>query len=906
MPQTPAEIVVVPHTHWDREWYEPFQRFRLRLVALLDDVIPRLEHEPDLRFTLDGQTAAVDDYLEVRPEMEPRVSALVHVGKLAVGPWRVLLDEFLCSGENIVRNLEMGLTRAEELGGAMPIGYLPDMFGHCAQMPQILRQTGLVHACVWRGVPARIDRHAFRWVAPNGSDIRTEYLPGGYGNGADLFGNGSAIGRLAVLRKRMAPWFDDGAMLAMYGTDHSAPLPTLVAEVDELNAAGGTVLLRTLADYVTTRDPDEADIPAVAGELRSHARANILPGVYSVRTNLKRAMSAAERMVERYAEPWSALWPPTNVQRFLDMAWQRLVDSSCHDSVTGCGVDDTAQQVAARLAEAEQLGRAVRDLVLGDLAGRAPVGGWLVANPTPNDRTDLVVVEVAVPDGSDGVGLVDADGRPVPVQEVARRPRELAVEQHDEASILEVFQRIHRRTLFGRHVRRMRIGDGELTFDLGRTDDAEPFDPVLAEAEVAAAAAARPGPWTLRLVDEDRRVLVGSVSCPPLGWTSVAPVVRSESQVPEPEHAVTSSEAGGVLSNGALTVTVEPAGTLRLTTASGVELTGVGRLVDGGDRGDTYNYAPPARDDVVSAPASVEVTPLESGPLRGRLEVVRRYAWPVGLAADLDARAAETATVCTRTLVELRTGERFVRLRVDVDNPARDHRLRLHVPTVRPASESAAEGQFAVVSRDGSAEGGWGEEPIPTYPASAFVDAGGVSLLLTQPTEYELCSDRELAVTVLRAVGQISRNVHPLRAEPAGPEIATPKAQLPGGARYELAILPHGEEWSSADVLGAAERYRHPFASYAGAGTRDASGSAAGLRVDGDGVTMTSLRRRGEHLELRLVAQTDRPTTARVTGDFAAARRCDLRGRPGEELAVGGDTIELGLVPWEIATLQIR
>jgi mannosylglycerate hydrolase len=92
MPQTPAEIVVVPHTHWDREWYEPFQRFRLRLVALLDDVIPRLEHEPDLRFTLDGQTAAVDDYLEVRPEMEPRVSALVHVGKLAVGPWRVLLD----------------------------------------------------------------------------------------------------------------------------------------------------------------------------------------------------------------------------------------------------------------------------------------------------------------------------------------------------------------------------------------------------------------------------------------------------------------------------------------------------------------------------------------------------------------------------------------------------------------------------------------------------------------------------------------------------------------------------------------------------------------------------------------------------------------------------------------------
>ena len=145
-----------------------------------------------------------------------------------------------------------------------------------------------------------------------------------------------------------------------------------------------------------------------------------------------------------------------------------------------------------------------------------------------------------------------------------------------------------------------------------------------------------------------------------------------------------------MLTNTALTVSVEPAGTLRLTTASGVELTDVGRLVDGGDRGDTYNCAPPARDEEVFEPTSVDVTLLESGPLRGRLEVIRCYSWPIGLAADLDARTAETATACTRTVVELRSGEPFVRLNVDVDNPSRDHRLRLHVPTVRPATESAA------------------------------------------------------------------------------------------------------------------------------------------------------------------------------------------------------------------------
>jgi mannosylglycerate hydrolase len=904
----PVEIVVVPHTHWDREWYEPFQRFRLRLVALLDDVIPRLETEPEFRFTLDGQTAAIDDYLEVRPQMEPRVAALVREGRLAAGPWRVLLDEFLCSGENIVRNLEMGIARAEQLGGAMSVGYLPDMFGHCAQMPQILLRSGLRHACVWRGVPDRVDRHAFRWVAPDGSDIRTEYLPGGYGNGADLFGAGDADERLALLQRRLSPWFGDDPRLAMYGTDHSAPLPTLVADVKALNAAGGGVLLRTLADYVTTRDPDEPNLPVVAGELRSHARANILPGVFSVRVHLKRAMSAAERTVERYAEPLAALWSSTDVQRFLDMAWQRLVDCSCHDSVTGCGVDETAQQVAARLAEAEQLGRAVRDLTLGELADRAPVGGWLVANPSPARRSDLVELEVAVPEGASGVGLVDAEGGAVPVQELVRRPRELAVEQHDEVSLLEVFRRVHRRELFGRQVRRMRIGDGELVFELGRTAGPEPFDPVVAEASVATSAAARPGPWTLRLVDEDRRVVLASVSAPPLGWTGVTPVALAESSEAvapsEPTRPVVSA-AAGALTNGLLTVSVEPAGTLRIVTTDGTELTGVGRLVDGGDRGDTYNYAPPARDGVVSEPVSVEVTPVESGPLRGRLEVVRRYALPIGLAPDLDERTAETATATTTTLVELRVGEPFVRLRLDVDNPARDHRLRLHVPLVRPSDTSAAEGQFAVTTRDGAAEGGWGEEPLPTYPAAAFVDAGGVSLLLTQPTEYELCSDRELAVTVLRAVGQISRNVHPWRAEPAGPEIATPQAQQPAGATVELAVMPHGRTWSTADTVGAAERYRHPFATYEGSGPSP-GGSAEGLRVEGDGVAFSSLRRRDDHLELRLVAYSDRPTTARVRGDLTTARRCDLRGRPGEELVVRDGGVELTLAAWEIATLQLR
>jgi alpha-mannosidase len=180
-------VFLVPHTHWDREWYRPFQSFRISLVDVVDEVLDGLEADERLRFTLDGQLATVDDYLEVRPDAEERIRSLVGSGRLAIGPWQTLMDEFLVDGETTLRNLETGLARAEELGSAMRIGYLPDMFGHVAQMPQILRLAGIETAVVWRGVPAEVDFHRFVWEGIDGSAVVAEYLPDGYDNAAYLF-----------------------------------------------------------------------------------------------------------------------------------------------------------------------------------------------------------------------------------------------------------------------------------------------------------------------------------------------------------------------------------------------------------------------------------------------------------------------------------------------------------------------------------------------------------------------------------------------------------------------------------------------------------------------------------------------------------------------------------------------
>src|SRR6476659_4917687 len=183
----PRRVTIVPHTHWDREWYSPFQTFRLRLVDLLDDLLPKLDADPSYaHFMLDGQMAVVDDHLAVRPEAEATIRRLAATGRLSMGPWYVLMDEFLVSGETIVRDLQLGIERSAAFGGAMAVGYLPDMFGHIAQMPQLLAQFGFDQAVVWRGVPAAMDRPAFWWDAPDGSRVRAQYLPEGYGNGASL------------------------------------------------------------------------------------------------------------------------------------------------------------------------------------------------------------------------------------------------------------------------------------------------------------------------------------------------------------------------------------------------------------------------------------------------------------------------------------------------------------------------------------------------------------------------------------------------------------------------------------------------------------------------------------------------------------------------------------------------
>ncbi len=410
----PTRITLVPHTHWDREWYRPFDEFLERLVAMMDTLI-ELADRGFPHFHLDGQTAMIDDYLAVRPEREEGVRRLAREGKLSVGPWVTQVDEFLVSGESHIRNLERGLARARELGPALEVGYLPDQFGHIGQMPQILRRAGVERAVVWRGVPEVVDKTAFWWEAPDGSRVRAEYLAFGYFLGARLAqiqDPEEMANAIRDMADRVAPFLPGDRMLVMVGSDHTGPdatLPERLAEAEKL-LPGVRAEVGALAPHLEGEEP--GDIPTWRGELRSSARAHLLPNVYSARIHQKRERAQVEALLERYAEPLAALvpgfaWPA----EALDRAWLLLLWNGAHDSACGCSHDQVARDVDARNKEAREICEDVIDAALAALGAGVAEGGVLRFNPSPFPREGVPGLGWRV----DRLGSIEAHEIPVEV-----------------------------------------------------------------------------------------------------------------------------------------------------------------------------------------------------------------------------------------------------------------------------------------------------------------------------------------------------------------------------------------------------------------------------------------------------------------------------------------------------------
>jgi hypothetical protein len=871
---TARPVRVIPHTHWDREWYASFQTFRMKLVDLVDELLDLLERDPAYaHFQLDGQMAAVDDYLEIRPENTERLRALATAGRVSMGPWYALPDEFLVSGETLVRNLQMGFARATEFGGAMPVGYLPDMFGHVAQMPQILRSFGLEHTVVWRGVPRAVDKDAFSWEAPDGSTIRAEYLPDGYGHGAHLPDDAKDfLDRIRAFEgehgDRLA-----GPILWMNGTDHLAPQPWLGRVVAEANDLGDGYDIRvsSLADYLAEASAQDSSLPHWRGELRSGARANLLMGVASNRVDVKQAAARAERGLERLAEPLSAFFLPADrwPERLLDEAWTAMARNSAHDSICACSIDEVCDAVLHRFNEATGISEGLTERALDALAGSLASAGAVVFNPSARRRSGLVRLRLP------------GEGAPDGLQLVSQRPTEAT-----QAATVGDCRRIVQEALNhveGFYAADVVAGDGggiDITLhrDLDRTDRVT-SGAVL--AQIDAIGAANGAPATLTMKRPPVRVVLAHIGdIAGFGWTRWEPEV--------PAVAVVEVE-GTAMDNGIVRVEID-------TTTGTFSINGhgaLGRLVDGGDSGDTYNYNAPAGDRLVDQPASVEVTAVESGPLRAVLRIDTQYEWPESVIAD---ERTGQRSVDVRSTIELRAGEQLVRVTVAFDNQCRDHRLRAHFPLPKPTTTSRAECAFAVVERGLEAEGGPTERGLATYPSRRFVQAGGLTVVHEGLLEYELVDVADgaasgLALTLLRATGMLSQGPMAYRPMPAGPmtPMDGPQMQGPLEVRYGVSI-------ADTDPFALVDDAFLPLLTVDAPGGGTAADSGQVFSVEG--AEVSAVVREAGQLRVRVFNPSPERTTVRFEG--RRGQLIDLLGRPENPFE---DQFDLG--PWQIATAQL-
>jgi alpha-mannosidase len=630
----------------------------------------------------------IDDYLEVRPEREEDLRRAARAGKISVGPWFTQMDEFLVSGESLIRNLERGLARARELAGDAlpPVGYLPDQFGHVGQMPQILARHGIDRAVVWRGVPQSIDRTSFWWEAPDGSRVLTEYLAFGYSLGAHLRQAREPQELATALRNAaslLEPYSVRDGLLVTVGSDHHGPDRTLPGRLARARALAPELApeIAPIAAYMDGPVPEGA--PSRRGELRSSARAHLLPGVYSTRAHQKAERARLEAVVERYAEPLTALVPgagePGKEGEF-DRIWQLLLWNGAHDSVCGCSVDEVARAVDARHEEARSLAESIVAKAFDRLGGAVQDAGTVRFNPSPFER-----------DGVPGLGWrVDPD--PSAIREEA-----IAVQEHGG---------------------RIRPDGMELWFE------------------------------------------------------------------------------------------------------------------DEADVGDLYNFCPAG----------------------GATPILARRITVDGPVVVATFEGLEVSFLISRL-----EGEPFLRLEGRVSNRRPDHRLRLHVALPEETSRVVAGSPFELVERGLVSEGSDREAASPTWPARGVVLAGGLAVLAEGVFEYEVVDGRELAVTLLRCVGTISRKSLATRPWPAGPDIPTPEAQMIRETPFSLAVLPNA---AREDLLPAWERFALPLraAPARGGGSLPRSGSL--LLVEG--AALSSVRRRDGVLAVRVWNPSGAPVEARV------------------------------------------
>ncbi len=847
---------LVSHTHWDREWYRTFESFRARLVDTIDRVLELCAADPGYRFLLDGQTIVLEDYLAVRPGRRKQLEDAVRDGRIAIGPWYVQPDSLLPSGEAHVRNLLEGRRVGAAFGALSEVAYTPDSFGHPAQFPQLFAGFGLRAFVYWRGNPGALrDFPAeYSWRAPDGSGVLACHLARSYGNAGNVARDPeTAASKIAHQAADLVARAQNGRVLLMNGFDHAPPCEDAAAIASALARLTGWAVERALLDDFVA---DVAgSLPEHRGELVGGCAGPLLPGVWSARLPLKLRNRACETALERFAEPLAALarlHGLSDERPALRAAWRRLLRNQAHDSIGGCSIDAVHAQMQARYDGCAELARETTLRALERLSGHG------TARTTPaGDAIELAVWNPS-PHSRSGVVRFPLDPWP-------------GLQSRADGPFFHPW-------LLPPH--------GETGFE--------------ADGVPARIVAGDPNGRFLiapRSVARDLELVVGEV--PAFGWRRV--------RLTRAEQVCDARDAGRELVCGDLEVRADADGTLELRSGARV-WRGLCALEDECDRGDSYDADPVV--DHAATLESVEIARSLHPNGIGELRVSRTLSVPARIDADRARRVEERARVRVEICARVAPGEPGVRLRVRVENDAGDHRLRLVFPTGAACDSFLAATTFDVGRRATAKPDatGWVHPPPATFPQQGFVSANGLAVVAPGLPEAEVRPDGAIAITLLRAIGWLSRGDLRTRPLPAGPELPVPGAQLPGAYDAELWLLDAADEPSVASRAREAEL---PLQAVTVGGAPLAPEGAAQLALEPRALVLSALKpaESGDGLIVRVLNPTDAPLRARLRTHFALESAQAVRlDENAEELALerAANEVAFDVPPHALRTVRLE
>ena len=836
----------VPHTHWDREWYLPFEVFREKLVELIDKLVSIMDSDPDWRyFLLDGQTIVLEDYFEVRGE-NPALLKLIREGRIGIGPWYDLPDEFLVSGESIIRNLRRGFALCQKLGvEPVKLGYLPDMFGHISQMPQIFSGFGIEDSVVWRGVPA-LSRNQFFWKSRDGSRVFAAYLPLGYGFFFDLPGSAEEfVKRFEFMLSYFTPKDASGVYLVQPGTDHWSPDPALSTMLKEVNALKTDWQLKISGpqDYFAEIKPRAKDLPEHTGELRSCENTQILPGVASARLYLKEMNHRAGATLEKYLEPiavMNRLAKGADLTDRLDYLWKLLLSNHPHDSICGCSVDAVHSEMETRYKKIFELS--------GEVLGKCLASATDVKAPrvetlsvwNPGGKVSPAVIEFEDEVWGKNLALESAEGKKYALERVERLSREeLAFQTSAPGALAFVtlcwFDVEQVAGYFINEIKTRKEG-GKLFVDLYVSSRNMNF-PVKKElAKIQ------------NIVDRDKTTEVIFKVFKKANYRSIAVLdeldgasmttFRVRKEKPDLAGVAEVSASERALENKWLKVEVEGSGRVKaLDKESGKEI--VMEFSDRGDRGDSYNFDPVPGDVAVKSPAKFRVKPGPSGKAFASLDLEHHYKVPAALDQDRKKRSDKKTSIVLCTRIFLYAGMRRVDFETEFENTARDHRLQADFWYPELVDDYWAESGFDLVKRAIVNEK-LPEQPEIPNPAQLIL--GMETAYASSPIQNFACLSKDdhamavagrglkeveagkddkggrsrLSLTLCRSIGFLARADLNYRTNQAGPPLEVPDAQCLRKFCWKYSLIFMSGPVEQADVFANVLHFVFPALAFPG------------------------------------------------------------------------------------------